>query len=60
MVAHAPSGMYKCPVCGNIIAHHRGNEFEPCSHCDSSDWVIIEKDPDYLEYVQHSSTVQHS
>ena len=46
MVANAPSGMYKCTKCGNIKVHIHGKGFEPCSHCASSEWVIIEKDPD--------------
>jgi len=57
MVANAPSGMYKCNNCGNIISHHQGKEFEPCAHCANFSWVIIQKDPDYLESALHRKTI---
>lgn len=44
MDPNSPSGIYKCTKCKNIETHIQGEEFAPCSECDTNSWIVIEKD----------------
>ncbi len=36
MDPNSPSGIYKCTKCKNIETHIQGEEFAPCSECDTN------------------------
>ncbi len=38
------SGIYKCTKCKNVEVHIQGEEFTPCSECNTNSWIVIERD----------------
>lgn len=43
---NSPSGIYKCSNCGHKETHVEGNNFAPCSECETNNWILHqETDP---------------